>query len=183
MPPKQSGQRLDLIINIKYFFAVIMTDNRSLIVRSIVKFLRKELAVGGHDDDCVESLEVAVQCIESAFAITDPEATETPLGEVIPNLDDIFRNLRLSGSTTIPECNKVADEHKNRGNALMQLEKYNEALEEYTKAIQIYDKNAVYFCNRAAAYSKLEQHDKAVEDSKCAIQLDPNYGKAYGRLG
>lgn len=167
-----------------------MGDNRTLIVKSIVKFLRKELAVGGHDDDCLESLDVAVQCIESAFGLNERNA-ETEAGtteadsEITPNLDDIFRNLRhhTSAGHSIPENHKLADEHKNRGNALMQLEKYQEALDEYSKAIELYNKNAVYYCNRAAAHSKLDNHQAAIDDANHAIQLDPNYGKAYGRLG
>lgn len=41
----------------------------------------------------------------------------------------------------------------------------------------------MYYCNRAAAYSRLEKHDQAIADCKVAIRLDPTYGKAYGRLG
>lgn len=44
-------------------------------------------------------------------------------------------------------------------------------------------KNAVYYCNRAAAYSRVEKHTDAISDCREAIKLDPNYGKAYGRLG
>lgn len=35
----------------------------------------------------------------------------------------------------------------------------------------------------AAAYSKLNQHGFAIEDCKRAIEIDPNYSKAYGRMG
>lgn len=43
--------------------------------------------------------------------------------------------------------------------------------------------NAVYFCNRAAARSKLNNHAGAVEDCSMALHIDPSYSKAYGRLG
>ena len=36
---------------------------------------------------------------------------------------------------------------------------------------------------RAAAYSKMGDHQKAIEDCQKALSLDPNYGKAYGRMG
>jgi len=63
----------------------------------------------------------------------------------------------------------------------------------------------VYYCNRAAAFSKINNHYAAIEDCKRAIDMDPkygffmikkfvfsrlqrqasnfSYGKAYGRLG
>lgn len=37
------------------------------------------------------------------------------------------------------------------------------------------------FGNRAAVYQKLERWEETVEDSKSAIDLDPNYLKAYRR--
>lgn len=37
--------------------------------------------------------------------------------------------------------------------------------------------------SRAAALSKLGKHEKAVKDCKEALDLDPKYGKAYGRMG
>ena len=37
--------------------------------------------------------------------------------------------------------------------------------------------------NRAAAHSKLNGHELALEDCKRAISYDPNYSKAYGRMG
>lgn len=41
----------------------------------------------------------------------------------------------------------------------------------------------MYFCNRAAALSRLNKHQEAIEDCQTAVKLDPNYSKAYGRLG
>ncbi len=36
---------------------------------------------------------------------------------------------------------------------------------------------------RAAAHSKLNNHQEALNDCKRAISCDPNYSKAYGRMG
>lgn len=35
----------------------------------------------------------------------------------------------------------------------------------------------------AAAYSQSNQHEKAVEDARKALEIDANYSKAYSRLG
>ena len=40
-----------------------------------------------------------------------------------------------------------------------------------------------FFPYRAAAYGKIGEHQKAIEDCQKALSLDPNYGKAYGRMG
>ncbi len=36
---------------------------------------------------------------------------------------------------------------------------------------------------RAAAYSKLGNYAGAVQDCEQAISIDPDYSKAYGRMG
>ena len=56
-------------------------------------------------------------------------------------------------------------------------------IESAFRAIESNPKNAVYFCNRAAAYSRLDNNEEDIKDCKQAIVLDPTYGKAYGRLG
>lgn len=45
---------------------------------------------------------------------------------------------------------------------------------------QIFVKFAFF---RAASHSKLNNHNAALEDCKRAIRFDPNYSKAYGRMG
>lgn len=44
-------------------------------------------------------------------------------------------------------------------------------------------RNAVYYCNRAAAHSKLNNHREAIDDCKRALEIEPQYSKAYGRMG
>ncbi len=82
-----------------------------------------------------------------------------------------------------PELKEKADKHKSEGNELMKQEKFKEALEQYNKAIEIDASNAVYYCNRAAAYSKIADFTNSIEDCKNALKIDPSYGKAWGRLG
>lgn len=72
---------------------------------------------------------------------------------------------------------------KNQGNDLMKEDKYAEAFEHYTNAIKIDTNNAIYYSNRAAASSKLGNHQAALEDCQEAIKIDSTYSKAYGRMG
>ncbi|CAK9799820.1 Small glutamine-rich tetratricopeptide repeat-containing protein alpha [Anthophora plagiata] len=82
-----------------------------------------------------------------------------------------------------PEAKAEAKRLKNEGNALMKADKHYQAFLNYTKAIQLDGRNAVYYCNRAAACSKLGNYEQAIKDCHTAISIDPSYGKAYGRLG
>lgn len=82
------------------------------------------------------------------------------------------------------EAEKLAAESfKNQGNDLMKQEKFKEAYDCYTQAIDIDNNNAIYYSNRAAASSKLCDHQAALRDCQEAIEIDPNYSKAYGRMG
>lgn len=65
----------------------------------------------------------------------------------------------------------------------MSAKKHDAAIDSYSKAIALDPTNAVYFSNRAAAYSSKAVHASAVEDAKKAIELDPSFVKAYSRLG
>lgn len=44
-------------------------------------------------------------------------------------------------------------------------------------------KGNCFIAFRAAAYSKLGNYAGAVQDCEWAIGIDPNYSKAYGRMG
>lgn len=72
---------------------------------------------------------------------------------------------------------------KMEGNELMRKEQFEGAIEKYTRAIELDNSNQVFYCNRAAAQTKLNNHYAAVQDCQLAIDIDPNYGKAYGRMG
>lgn len=43
--------------------------------------------------------------------------------------------------------------------------------------------NPVFYCNRAAAHSRLNDYQRAADDCKLSLRYDPNYSKAYGRMG
>lgn len=163
------------------------------LVQSVVEFLRSELALGETvlGVESAESVEVAVQCLETAYHL--PASVNPNV-----NLYNVYREAAAgvqSSSTTRPqqqssqsreptdEEKAEAERLKNEGNTLMREEKFAESVESYTKAIDMDPKNAVYHCNRAAAYSKLNNHTAAIKDCQSALQLQPNYSKAYGRMG
>uniref|UniRef100_H2LAH5 Small glutamine-rich tetratricopeptide repeat-containing protein alpha n=1 Tax=Oryzias latipes TaxID=8090 RepID=H2LAH5_ORYLA len=163
-----------------------MTDNKRL-AYSIIQFLHDQLQSGGLSSDAQESLEVAVQCLETAFDVsTDDQSLAVPvtLPEIFASAtaqSQVNNNSRTSSPTE--EQRAEAERLKSDGNDQMKVENFAAAVEFYSKAIALNPQNAVYYCNRAAAFSKLGNYAGAVQDCEQAIGIDPNYSKAYGRMG
>jgi len=59
----------------------------------------------------------------------------------------------------------------------------SEAIENYTKAINLDGANHVYFSNRSAAYLKKGDAHNALEDANSCIALKPDFPKGYSRKG
>jgi tetratricopeptide (TPR) repeat protein len=62
------------------------------------------------------------------------------------------------------------------------LERYgnqDEAIAEYTKAIEMAPSNAVIFNSRGDLYRKLRQHDRALADYSKAVDLKPDFAEAW----
>ncbi|KAL5704361.1 hypothetical protein ACHQM5_022801 [Ranunculus cassubicifolius] len=95
---------------------------------------------------------------------------------------EALKELKSSGSKTI-NCLNLADTFKSQGNKAMQSKLYPDAIELYTYAIALCGRNAVYYCNRAAAFTQMNKNTEAITDCKKSIEIDPNYSKAYSRLG
>lgn len=155
-----------------------MSETKRL-VASIVTFLRTQLEAGLSNTDAYESLEVGIQCLESAFELK-PEDTQATI--------DLLEMFKKNDPSAL--CNDVTDEAKeqaealkNEGNTLMKAEKYAEALEKYTQAIALHKNNSIFYCNRAASHFYLLNDEQAIKDCNTAISLNPRYARAYGRLG
>ncbi|KAJ8551200.1 hypothetical protein K7X08_000570 [Anisodus acutangulus] len=79
--------------------------------------------------------------------------------------------------------NNLAEILKSQGNKAMQSKLYPDAIELYSFAIALCEDNAVYYCNRAAALTQIHQYEAAVQDCLKSVAINPNYSKAYSRLG
>ena len=71
------------------------------------------------------------------------------------------------------------------GNAAYQVQKHQQAADEYSRAIDIRVEdpvfNAVLYCNRAAAYIGLSKYVDAIADCFSAAHLDPFYIRVLQR--
>ncbi|CAM0135120.1 Palmitoyl-protein thioesterase 1 [Umbelopsis sp. WA50703] len=77
----------------------------------------------------------------------------------------------------------TANSEKELGNNAFQARNYELAVDHYTKAIELDNKSAVYYINRAMAYLKLEKYAEAERDSSSGLSLQPNHVKALYRRG
>lgn len=170
---------------------------QKLFVKSFITYLKTQIDGQLLAADALESLEVAVQCLQAAFDIGEGDeepqpatADSTPSGSTSTNttavnendidLFEMFQSLFIERN---PKSLEMAEQIKNEGNRLMKEGKYQEALIQYNRALTFDPKNPIFYCNRAAACIRLGENDRAVRDCKSALVYNPNYGKAYGRMG
>ncbi|CAH1635884.1 unnamed protein product [Spodoptera littoralis] len=148
-----------------------------IVAASIVNFLKRQLEGDSLSVDSRESVEVGVQCIETAFELGPEDAARGV------DLLQLVRAQVRPTSLNVPPTRSEAEKLKNEGNEFMKSDRHQEALEKYTRAIELDPTNPVYFCNRAAAHFKLGDNEGAVADCTAALTLQPDYSKAHSRLG
>ena len=147
-----------------------------------------------------------MQCIGEAFGVDPSDDQQRQRLSIKPatltSLFDLFLKTRekmntgsssskpsaSSSATPLPKGPTAADKQeaeklKSKGNTLMSSKQYDSAIEAYSQAIKLDGTNAVFYSNRAAAYSSKGEHESAVADAEKAIELDPSFTKAYHRLG
>ena len=96
----------------------------------------------------------------SEQSVTDTPDTETPVS---------------------PNAKEEAESYKVKANELVKEKKFNDAIQNYTKAIELVPDNPIYYSNRSMAYLRVESFGYALEDASKAIELDEKYTKAYYR--
>lgn len=76
-----------------------------------------------------------------------------------------------------------ADSLKEAGNKAFAIKNYEEAVKQYTMAIEITLEapNHIYFANRANAELELSLFEECILDCNQAIQIEPNFIKSYFR--
>jgi tetratricopeptide (TPR) repeat protein len=77
----------------------------------------------------------------------------------------------------------TAQDYNNRGYTYIRLERYEDALSDFTHAIDLDSGNAIHFLSRSIAHYRLGHHEEAFADSNRAIELDPNNASAYVTRG
>lgn len=176
----------------------MVTEAQKQLALAIMDFLSKSSEDGTLVAEQAEGLDVAIQCIGEAFGVDgDNEEQRAQLSiapATLPGIFEVFRKTQArkrGGDSSTPDAAPVvgekekreAEEAKALGNAQMAAKSYAQAISHYDRAISLNPTSAVYYANRAAAYSQMGNHQQAVEDALKASEVDPNYSKVYSRLG
>ena len=88
------------------------------------------------------------------------------------------------------ELNRMtAWDYNREGDRCYSLKQYKEAVENYTRAIQLQANNSIFYNNRGCSYDNLGEYNKAISDYNVAIAIGPlnavfyyNRGHSYDKL-
>ena len=91
------------VLNLIRHFSRIMSADKRRLIYSIVQFLNKELSSDDISEDAKESLEVASQCLQTAYCLA-PEDTHL---EVSKSLEELFHSATQSEPVSTVQCNMI----------------------------------------------------------------------------
>ncbi|GKT37301.1 hypothetical protein ADUPG1_010116 [Aduncisulcus paluster] len=154
------------------------------LIEAIITHLR-DLSLDPSDAECIS---VGIDCICDGLHLSEP--IEKPKH----SLEAIYKAglAALSGdSSSSSTSTKFYSEEektkalnlKDRGNELFKQQDYPAAIKAYSDSLFIFPNSHIVYSNRALAYTRLGQHQNAIEDCDKAISLEPTYVKSYSRKG
>ncbi|WVF71786.1 hypothetical protein IAT40_006594 [Kwoniella sp. CBS 6097] len=118
-----------------------------------------------------------------------PAATEKKADSVAEPKDEPME-VEEKEEDTDAASKKEAEELKAKGNASYKARKFDEAIELYNKAWQVYPKDVTFLTNLSAVYFEKGEYEKCVETCEKAVEegrdLRADYkvfAKAFGRIG
>lgn len=77
-----------------------------------------------------------------------------------------------------------SEDFKAQGNQLFTAKKFDEAIEAFSKAIELSpEPNHVLYSNRSACYASLKKFDNALQDAQDCVKINPSWAKGYNRVG
>ncbi|KAG0570608.1 hypothetical protein KC19_6G174800 [Ceratodon purpureus] len=111
--------------------------------------------------------------------VENPKLQEALRAAVVGDLE----NAENLFSELLKEDPNSASVWSNRGSVRVSMQKYEQAAEDFTKAIALAPEAPVPFLNRAISYEAMGRFDEAIGDCKAAIVNDPDEYAAWFNLG
>ncbi|XP_022773252.1 small glutamine-rich tetratricopeptide repeat-containing protein-like isoform X2 [Durio zibethinus] len=143
---------------------------------------REPQLAGVSDDELFGQFFAALEKIHFFRATPDGNDDPAQLDKATCLFQDALNEMERSGCQAF-DCKNLAETFKCQGNRAMQSKLYSDAIELYSVAVSLCNDNAVYYCNRAAAYTQIHKYNEAIRDCLKSIEIVPDYSKAYSRLG
>ncbi|NBD36195.1 MAG: tetratricopeptide repeat protein [Chloroflexi bacterium] len=110
--------------------------------------------------------------VEEEAVEDTPEATESEV-EAAEETDEV------SPEASTSEKTEDAEVYRERGNAHFMKRAYKQAIEAYSRALEVNPQDAVAYNNRGLCYAQLKGFDRAIENYTRAIEIHPRYASAY----
>lgn len=108
----------------------------------------------------------------------------------------VFENSLTFWNDVTDKYPEVIVGYYNRGNYLQEqgdkvmsedqqvaLDYYNQAIEDYTKTVDLHKTNIGAFSNRGITLAKIGKYQEAIEDFNQVVQIDSTYGNVYSNRG
>lgn len=73
------------------------------------------------------------------------------------------------------------NELKDRGAKAFSAQNFEDAIDYYTRAIELDKQNHILYSNRSAAFASVNQWKQALDDGRKCVDLKPDWGKGYSR--
>jgi tetratricopeptide (TPR) repeat protein len=154
--------------------------------RQLIDELRSELA------EKTDLLADEIASLRHSRARYTPPPSEVR-GKVSPEVREVIETLterieKLEEATAVVEAvDKVAEAREEKtaeqwvedGDAAFALDNYQEAIEAYSKAIELNPNDVLAIATRAAIYGQIGEPEKAMTDFDKAIELSPKLAIAY----
>lgn len=114
---------------------------------------------------------------------TDDEEEEEKEAGLLQALEQDGDLVKEYPELAILQKKKDAEMLKDEGNKAFVGKLYTDAVDIFTRCIELDGENPVYFSNRAAALIELGEYEEAVENGRECVRLNPQWAKGYVRLG
>lgn len=118
-------------------------------------------------------------------AAAEKAAEEKKRAEAAAEAQRRAEELRAKATQPLPSTDEEraakVEELKKKGNGAYSAKQFQEAINYYTAAINLDDKNYVLFSNRCAAFVGLDLYEQALADADSCIRIKPDWAKGHGR--
>lgn len=161
---------------------VAQTSSPAVITPNEIRVLESSMAV--EDNPGFFRCKASIEAATMQYQLRDGK-----LFLYMPDEEETFALTRSGGPFTAAKRYKKSKDsklelaHTNQGTTYSKKGNYQQAIQEYDKAIAINPSYTTAYYNRSVAYTKTGQYDRAINDCNKVLQLDPKHANSYYTRG